>query len=146
MNEKEEEAVVVATPKKVASYKAEAKKAIEPVVEPIIEPVVEPKTTAPKTAYAVVSGQNQDDVYLSKAIYKNMAKKRSLTVYHIQRRLKEWGHYDAYLDKGGFYGDKTRKSVIEFQDRMGIVATGDMDEATMGKLFEGDTNVIVHYS
>lgn len=104
------------------------------------------KPSVPRTTYAVVSGNSKDDVYLSKAVYKNSARKRSLTVHHIQRRLVEWGYYDAYLDKDGFYGDKTKESVISFQDRMGILATGLMDEVTMSKLFEGDTNVIVHLS
>lgn len=104
------------------------------------------KPDVPKTTYAVVSGKNQDDVHLSKAVYKNAARKRSLTVHHIQRRLVEWGYYDAYLDKDGFYGDKTHQSVIQFQDRVGILATGEMDAETMTKLFEGDTNVIVHLS
>jgi peptidoglycan hydrolase-like protein with peptidoglycan-binding domain len=117
------------------------KKEAEPA--PVSAP---PKSLAPRTAYAVVSGKNQDDVHLSKAVYKNTARKRSLTVHHIQRRLTEWGHYDAFLDKDGFYGDSTKKSVIEFQDRMGIIATGLMDIETMTKLFENDTNVVVHLS
>jgi peptidoglycan hydrolase-like protein with peptidoglycan-binding domain len=131
----------------VPSKSEEVAKPAEPIKSETPPPApkkVEP--SVPKTAYAVVSGKEKDEVHLSKAIYKNMARKRSLTVHHIQRRLHEWGHFDAFLDKDGFYGDHTKKSVTEFQDRMGIFATGLMDEATMNKLFEGDTNVIVYNS
>jgi hypothetical protein len=128
---------VVATPKKVASYKAEAKKYI-------VEPVVELKPTIPGTTYAVVSGEDQDKVYLSKATYKNLLRKRSLTIHHIQRRLKEWGFFDAYADTDGFYGDFTKKSVTEFQEKLGLEVSGLMDAETLTRLFEGDTNVLVH--
>lgn len=127
------------TPKKVEAYEPKPE-----VSKPEVSKPATPKV--PKTSYAVVSGKSKDDVHLSKAVYKNMARKRSLTVHHIQRRLQEWGYFDAYLDKDGFYGDKTKKSVTEFQDRMGLPATGLMDAVTMEKLFEGDTNVIVYTS
>lgn len=103
-------------------------------------------TSVPPTNYAVVGGGEQDDVSLSRAIYKNMKQRRSLTVHHIQRRLKEWGFRDAYSERDGFYGDNTKKSVSEFQEFLGLEVTGLMDAETMTRLFEGDTNVTVHLS
>jgi hypothetical protein len=128
--ELEEEVVEVPKPKKPATPKAP-----------------KPATSGvPPTTYAVVGGEEQDEVHLSRAIYKNMKQKRSLTVHHIQRRLKEWGFRDAYSERDGFYGDLTKKSVTEFQESLGLEVTGMMDAETMTRLFEGDTNVTVHLS
>jgi hypothetical protein len=128
--ELEEEVVEVPKPKKPATPKAP-----------------KPATSGvPPTTYAVVGGEEQDEVHLSRAIYKNIRQKRSLTVHHIQRRLKEWGFRDAYSERDGFYGDLTKKSVTEFQESLGLEVTGMMDAETMTRLFEGDTNVTVHLS
>jgi peptidoglycan hydrolase-like protein with peptidoglycan-binding domain len=75
-----------------------------------------------------------------------MKQRRSLTVHHIQRRLKEWGFRDAFSERDGLYGDLTKKSVTEFQESLGLEVTGMMDAETMTRLFEGDTNVTVHLS
>jgi len=128
--ELEEEVVEVPKPKKPATPKAP-----------------KPATSGvPPTTYAVVGGGEKDEVHLSRAIYKNMRQRRSLTVHHIQRRLKEWGFRDAYSERDGFYGDNTKKSVTEFQESLGLEVTGMMDAETMTRLFEGDTNVTVHLS
>jgi exosome complex RNA-binding protein Csl4 len=103
-------------------------------------------TSVPPTTYAVVGGGEQDEVHLSRAIYMNMEQRRSLTVHHIQRRLKEWGFRDAYSERDGFYGDHTKKSTTEFQEFLGLEVTGLMNAETMTRLFEGDTNVTVHLS
>lgn len=117
------------------------------VVEEVIPAVVQmreaPKPVVPATVYAVVSGEDTDKVFLSKCVYKNLARKRSLTVHHLQRRLNEWGFTDAYLDKDGFYGDLTLKSVADFQSSKGMVSTGMMNADTLTAIFEGDTNVTV---
>ena len=118
----------------------------KPKAKPVKEKTAHVSTSVPPTTYAVVGGGAKDDVYLSRAIYKNLRQKRSLTVHHIQRRLKEWGFRAAYSDLDGFYGDKTKKSVTEFQEHLGLEVTGMMDAETMTHLFEGDTNVTVHLS
>jgi peptidoglycan hydrolase-like protein with peptidoglycan-binding domain len=110
------------------------------------EPEKPDTTSVPPTRYAVVGGADTDGVYLTRAVFKNMNNKRSLTVHHIQRRLKEWGFKDAYSDRDGFYGDRTKKSVTEFQESLGLEVTGLMNAETMTRLFEGDTNVTVHLS
>lgn len=98
-------------------------------------------TIVPSTRYAVVGNETTDYVYASKAIFQNRLQKKSLTVHHLQRRLAEWGHPDAYTDLDGWYGEPTKKSVAEFQARNNLEATGIADYATLELLFEGDTNV-----
>lgn len=98
---------------------------------------------APATTYAVVSGGTVDPVHLSKCVFKSVTHKRSLTVHHLQRRLKEWGYMDAYLDKDGYFGDLTLKSVNEFRKAHGIFSEVAMDAETFSAIFEGDTNVEV---
>lgn len=98
---------------------------------------------APATTYAVVSGGAVDPVHLSKCVFKSTTHKRSLTVHHLQRRLKEWGYMDAYLDKDGYFGDLTLKSVNEFRKAHGIFSEVAMDAETFSAIFEGDTNVSV---
>lgn len=95
----------------------------------------------PSTRYAVVGNGSTDAVYTSKAVFQNKLQKKSLTVHHLQRRLAEWGHPDAYTDLDGWYGEPTKKSVAEFQAQRGLEATGIADYATLELLFEGDTNV-----
>jgi peptidoglycan hydrolase-like protein with peptidoglycan-binding domain len=99
--------------------------------------------TPPPTTPHVVSANETDNVFLSQCVYKSKVSHKSLTVHHLQRRLKEWGFKSAYTDKDGYYGDKTKKSVAEFQEFVGLEVTGLMDAETFTKIFEGDTNVTV---
>lgn len=151
------------TPKSVAKSiesKTEAPREVEEVVEvpelEVVEEVVEaeeviapvvmmnhPTISVPPTSYAVVSGGAVDPVHLSKCVFKSTTHKRSLTVHHLQRRLKEWGYMDAYLDKDGYFGDLTLKSVNEFRKAHGIFSEVAMDAETFSAIFEGDTNVSV---
>lgn len=140
----------------LAPVEVEEVEEVAEVVEP--EPVPTPKkskpepkpapstSSVPPTTYAVVGGKKTDDVMLSRAIYKNIKQRRSLTVHHIQRRLVEWGFKEAHIDQDGFYGDRTKKSVALFQESLGLEATGLMNAETMTRLFEGDTNVTLHLS
>lgn len=118
---------------------------VEEVAEVEAVVAVEKSTSksVPETTYAVVSGGAVDPVRLSKCVYKNMRSKRSLTVHHLQRRLKEWGFHEAYLDKDGFFGDHTLEAVNEFRSARGIESSLPMDAQTFSAIFEGDTNVTV---
>lgn len=144
------------TPKPVAPKLVEkpmVEKIDEPVAVEVVEEVVENvvpvvqvpavKSNVPATTYAVVSGGQTDPVHLSKAKYKSLTHKRSLTVHHLQRRLKEWGYMDAYLDKDGYFGDLTLKSINEFRKAHMIVSDLPLDAETFSAIFEGDTNVTV---
>lgn len=103
----------------------------------------EKKDVVIESAYHVVSGGEYDVVHLSKAVYKNVAAKKSLTVHHLQRRLNEIGYHDAYLDKDGWYGDHTKNAVAAFQEDKKLGGDGMMDMQTMNAIFLGDNNVRV---
>ena len=115
---------------------------VEEVVE-VSAPAVVSSSKAPVSEHAVVGDAKKDTIHVSKAVYKNISAKKSLTVHHIQRRLREWGFDDAYLDRDGWYGDLTKKSITEFQELKGLPATGVADYDTLVALFENDSNVIV---
>lgn len=90
-----------------------------------------------------VSGE-VDSILLSSAEFKSTRTRKSLTVYHIQRRLDELGYHDAAADQSSYYGDLTRKSVQEFQERHKTGAQdGLMDRETFALLFANDPNVTI---
>jgi peptidoglycan hydrolase-like protein with peptidoglycan-binding domain len=159
----EEVAAVVEEPESVAELVVED--AVEPTVEPVVEAaVVEPVAVVEDTKYAapvavtredienylptpagpaVVGTGVVDDVVLSSCIYKNDANRRSLTVYHVQRRLIELELLQDGLVKAGYYGDLTKQAVAVFQANNNIVGDGLMNADTFTALFEGDPNVRV---
>ena len=119
------------------------------VVEEVVVKPVAPKQTkksaggVPPTAYAVTGEGETDEVYLSQIVYKNNLQKRVRSVFHVQRRLAEWGFENASADEPGWYGDLTHYSVAGFQKQLGLEETGIVDAETITRLFEGDTNVTV---
>ena len=84
-----------------------------------------------------------DDVVLSSCIYKNDLNRRSLTVFHVQRRLIELGLLEDGSVKAGYYGDLTKAAVLKFQEANSIAGDGLMNADTFVALFEGDPNVRV---
>jgi len=92
---------------------------------------------------AVVGTGTVDDVILSSCVYKNDLNRRSLTVYHVQRRLIELELLQDGLVKAGYYGDLTKQAVAVFQSNNGIVGDGLMNAETFTALFDGDPNVNV---
>ncbi|WP_058485867.1 spore cortex-lytic enzyme [Defluviitalea phaphyphila] len=57
---------------------------------------------------------------------------RGETVREIQRRLKNWGYYDGYVD--GIYGYKTWLAVRSFQSKNGLQVDGVVGSATLNAL------------
>jgi peptidoglycan hydrolase-like protein with peptidoglycan-binding domain len=106
-----------------------------------------PKAQAPKRKPSprgqVVGGGDVDEVRLSAMVYRNPAARKSLSVHHLQRRLAELGYPDAHTDKDGWYGDLTRKAVVEYQRDNGLGGDGVADAATLEHLFADDPNVAV---
>lgn len=100
------------------------------------------KPGVPATEYAVVSGNDKDDVKVSAIVFENIKAKKSLSVHHLQRRLREWGYEEAYADLDGWYGVRTRDAVHAFQKEHGL-EVGDINLETLKAIFEGDTNVRV---
>lgn len=120
--------------------KPAVKKYAEPVavdINAVIESLPEP------AGPAVVGNGEVDDVLLSSCVYKNMYARKSLTVHHLQRRLTELGYVEAGLDKDGFYGDRTKQAVTQFQIANKLDSSGLMDAATFKLVFKGDPNVKV---
>jgi len=143
------EAQVVAveeTPEPVAVVEEPVVVVEEPVAV-IEEPAKVSKPTrggTPSPVRHVVSGNDTDDVYLDKCVYKNKYARKSLTVHHVQRRLVELGYRDAGSDKDGWYGDLTQMSIATFQKDRSFAGEGCMNSETFVALFEGDQNVTVH--
>jgi hypothetical protein len=94
---------------------------------------------------AVVGDGETDDVLLSAIQFKNMSARRSLSVYHMQRRLSELGFTDTDRDPKGFYGDYTKAAISQFQVARGldssVAVVGIADAQTLASLFTGDPNV-----
>ena len=57
---------------------------------------------------------------------------RGDTVKQIQQKLKRWGYYSGAID--GIFGAQTRKAVILFQKRNGLVADGIVGKKTFQAL------------
>jgi hypothetical protein len=143
---------------------------VEEVVEPEAEPEAEPEVVeAPKpkplpirvsvpvpvdinavkdalpepAGPAVVGNSVVDEVFLSACIYRNTNSQKSLTVYHLQRRLSELGFVEADLDKRGFFGGPTKLAVKNFQASEKLDVNGVVDAVTFKTIFKGDPNVKV---
>lgn len=110
-------------------------------------PAPAPQKTAvnrtPSRPGQTVSGEPVDEVRLATCVYKNMTARKTLSVYHVQRRLVELGYREADSDKSGWYGDLTRSSVRAFQSDEGLPGDGVMNAATLDRLFFDDPNVTV---
>ena len=57
---------------------------------------------------------------------------RGETVKKMQQKLKRWGYYAGVVD--GIFGSRTRKAVIYFQRRNGLVADGIVGKKTFQAL------------
>ena len=124
----------------------EAPAASEPETAPAPESEAKKPASAkrqPSPKGQVVGGGDVDQVRLSACVFKNKFARKSLSVYHVQRRLNELGYRDAYTDKTGWYGDLTFKSVREYQAANGLAGDGTVDRATLDHLFSDDPNVTV---
>lgn len=94
----------------------------------------------PSAPNAAVSGAAVDPIRYSAAVPtpKNGPRK-SLTVYHVARRLYEHGHTEAWSET--IYGTLTRQSVANWQTARGDEATGVLTRDQFLALFKGDPNV-----
>lgn len=128
---------------KVDTVEQEQKVAVSAPAPSEPAPKKEEPVVAPPSGYAVVGKGDTDNVVLSKCVFKNKYAKKSLTVHHVQRRLAELGYADAVSDKDGWYGDLTKKAVLEFQEYLGLEGDGTMNAETFAAIFDGDKNVTV---
>jgi len=90
---------------------------------------------------AVVGFGEHDDVLLSALVFKQNNHTRSLSVYHLQRRLGELGYSEASRDRSGSYGDLTSVAVAKFQRDNDLEISGHVNKETAEAIFAGDPNV-----
>ncbi len=144
----------------------------EPVIEPVVETVLpepepepapapqisivpvpvdieqvisklEEEAVKPAGPFVISESAEVDTVKVSAIKFKNVAARRSISVYHTQRRLKELGYATAGSDREGFYAEGTLAAMKKFQADNKIEGEGMPDLKTLQKLFKGDPNVKV---
>jgi hypothetical protein len=132
--------------------------AVEPVVVPeppkrTIVPVpvnieeviarLEEEAVKPAGPFVISANAEVDTVKVSAIKFKNLSARRSISVYHTQRRLKELGYAEAGADREGFYAEGTQAAMKKFQADSKLSGEGMPDLKTLQKLFKGDPNVKV---
>lgn len=143
--EPEPESVEVFDLDDIPDFIREDEVAVVEEVEPAAPKKVSKSSTPPPSDPHVLGDGDTDNVVLSAIIYKNVYSHRSTSVYHVQRRLAEWGYPEGVLDSQGYYGDPTKSAVEDFQNDQGLEATGLMDAPTLEALFAGDQNVTLTF-
>jgi len=86
----------------------------------------------------VVSGKFTDDVLISQ-LNKRDARRKSLSVLHLQRALADAGFSEAASDHGGKFGALTANATKKWQNANNY--SGDFTLEQIEKMFEGDPNV-----
>jgi peptidoglycan hydrolase-like protein with peptidoglycan-binding domain len=120
------------------------KVSIVPVPVDIEQVIAKLEAEAVKPAGPFVIGNAEvDTVKVSAIKFKNLSARRSISVYHTQRRLKELGYASAGSDREGFYAEGTLAAMKKFQEDSKIDGEGMPDLKTLKKLFKDDPNVKV---
>jgi peptidoglycan hydrolase-like protein with peptidoglycan-binding domain len=81
-----------------------------------------------------------DEVRLSAVVYQNPRSRRSLSVWHVQRRLNERG-YDTGGETTGYFSDGTREALRVFQRQFDLPGDGLPTAESLTALFGFDPNV-----
>jgi hypothetical protein len=90
---------------------------------------------------AVVGFGEHDEVLLSALVFKQNNHTKSLSVYHLQRRLGELGYTEGTRDRSGSYGDMTSVAVAKFQRDHNLEISGHINRETAEAIFDGDPNI-----
>jgi hypothetical protein len=136
VEEAEPEPVVVPEP---------PKRGIVPVPVNIEEVIarLEEEAVKPAGPFVISANAEVDTVKVSAIKFKNLSARRSISVYHTQRRLKELGYAEAGADREGFYAEGTKVAMEKFQADKKLAVEGMPNLETLEKLFDGDVNVKV---
>lgn len=129
-----EEVVEVAPPKRTI---VPSPVNIEQVIAKLEEEAVKP------AGPFVIGNAEVDTVKVSAIKFKNLSARRSISVYHTQRRLKELGYASAGSDREGFYAEGTLAALKKFQEENKIEGDGMPTLETLKQLFKDDPNVKV---
>lgn len=81
-----------------------------------------------------------DEVRLSAVVYHNPRSRRSLSVWHVQRRLNERGH-STNGEVGGYFSDGTREALRALQRELDLPGDGLPTPESLAALFGNDPNV-----
>lgn len=107
-----------------------------PVTPDMLRAAREPARGGP----AVQGDGFTDEVRLSAVVYKNPASRRSLSVWHVQRRLNERG-YSTNGEVTGYFGDGTREALRVLQRQFDLPGDGLPTAESLTTLFGYDPNV-----
>ncbi len=140
-----EPVVEEAEPEAVEVAPEPPKRAIVPVPVNIEEVIakLEEEAVKPAGPFVISANAEVDTVKVSAIKFKNLSARRSISVYHTQRRLKELGYAEAGADREGFYAEGTKVAMEKFQADKGLAVEGMPNLETLEKLFDGDVNVKV---
>lgn len=120
------------------------------VVADVVADVVKvpaPKKTTGKSK--MIRGQHtitdnfRDTLHFDQVIIKNVFRKKSLTIHHIQRVLNDLGYTSVNADPDGFYGDGTLDAVRTYQAQTKNDVTGVLTKEQLTLLFEHDDSAVV---
>lgn len=106
-------------------------------------PVTEAELLAslPRPAGPHVQGSDPtDEVRLSAVVYQNPRSRRSLSVWHVQRRLNERG-YSTSGEVSGYFSDGTREALRVLQRQFDLPGDGLPTAESLTTLFGADPNV-----
>jgi hypothetical protein len=143
--EEAEPVVEEAEPEPVAVAPEPPRRTIVPVPVNIEEVIarLEEEAVKPAGPFVISADAEVDTVKVSAIKFKNLSARRSISVYHTQRRLKELGYAEAGADREGFYAEGTKVAMEKFQADKGLAVEGMPNLETLEKLFDGDVNVKV---
>ena len=138
----EEKPVATPVPAPILVSSSPKPKQEKKIAVPVAVTLEEIETKLEKEENSVVVGSGEkDEVKLSAVVYKNFAATRSVSVFHVQRRLYELGYQDSASDRRGFFGDNTKNALAYFQSANGLSGEGFPNAETLTLLFTGDENV-----
>ena len=93
---------------------------------------------------AIIGNGDRDEVIHSRLVHEDKPRHKSLSIWHLQRRLTELGYAEAGADRSGFYLDLTREAVSAYQrDREEPEGTLTRDQ--LEAIFNGDDNVTLTF-
>jgi hypothetical protein len=143
--EEAEPVVEEVEPEPVAVAPEPPRRTIVPVPVNIEEVIarLEEEAVKPAGPFVISADAEVDTVKVSAIKFKNLSARRSISVYHTQRRLKELGYAEAGADREGFYAEGTKVAMEKFQADKGLAVEGMPNLETLEKLFDGDVNVKV---
>ena len=142
-NENEEVVVDVVIADVVVEVDAEV---VAEVVKEVVKVPAQKKTIAkqkPVRGPHTITENNRDVLDVNQIVVKNIFRKKSLTIHHIQRVLNELGYTSVNADPDGFYGDGTLDAVRAYQAQTKNDVTGVLTKEQLTLLFEHDDSAVV---